>query len=230
MVPTFRSIIAASLLAVCGLAAFGGTKVASNLAGEINRASPNGANDKGPLLIAKTEVLLDRAHFSAGEVDGFDGDNFRRAIRAFQEVHSLATTRKLDRDTWSALGGNDSRLAIRSYTISDADVAGPFTKAIPADLSDMAKLPGLSYLRPLSEIAEKFHMSQSLLRRLNPGVDFSGVGTVILVADVSEMKLRAGANTVEAVSLKETPNRIATTVIVDKPANNVRAYDRSGRL
>src|ERR1700677_372015 len=43
-------------------------------------ARPRSGNDKDPRLIAKAEVLLDRVHFSSGEIDGFDGDNFRNAI------------------------------------------------------------------------------------------------------------------------------------------------------
>ena len=50
----------------------------------------------GPPGIAKTEALLDRAHFSPGEIDGVDGDNFRSALHAFQEVNGLAVTAPKD--------------------------------------------------------------------------------------------------------------------------------------
>ena len=128
-------------------------------AATINDASPNGANDKRPPLIAKAETLLDRAHFSPGEIDGLDGDNFHSAVRAFQETNSLAVTGNLDADTWNALARNATAAVLKAYTISDADVSGPFTKVIPTNLEGMAKLPGLSYTGPLAEIAEKFHMA-----------------------------------------------------------------------
>ena len=74
--------------------------------------------------------------------------------------------------------------------------------AIPTNLDQMAKLPGLSYTSPQAELAERFHMARSLLRRLNPLADFERAGTEIFVADVTEMNLRPGRQTVEAVPAK----------------------------
>jgi lipoprotein-anchoring transpeptidase ErfK/SrfK len=199
-------------------------------AATMNEATPNDANDKSPSLIAKAETLLDRAHFSPGEIDGLDGDNFRRAVRAFQETKSLTVTGNLDADTWNALASNDTAPVLKTYTTSDADVSGPFTKVIPTNLEEMARLPGLSYTGPLAELAEKFHMAQSLLRRLNPLADFERAGTEIFVADVPEMNLRPGRHTFEVVQPNNDKAPIAATIVVDKPAHNVRAYDREGRL
>ena len=61
---------------------------------------------------------------------------------------------------------------LKSYTISEEDVAGPFERQIPRPLEQMAKLHGLTYKSPLEELSEKFHMSENLLRTLNPGADF----------------------------------------------------------
>ena len=74
-------------------------------------------------------------------------------------------------------------------TISEEDVAGPFERQIPRPLEQMAKLHGLTYKSPLEELSEKFHMSENLLRTLNPGADFDRAGKTIMVADVEPMAL-----------------------------------------
>ena len=190
-------------------------------AASINEAAPQGANDKDPALIAKAEALLDRAHFSPGEIDGADGDDFRNAVRAFQAVNGLAATGELDADTWNALAPAGKAPVVKTYTISDSDVAGPFTKAIPATLEGMAKLPGLSYTSPLAELAEKFHMAQSLLQALNPRADFKRPRTEIMVADVPPLQLRPGRYAFQATPPKDLGGPIAATIVVDKPGRTV---------
>jgi lipoprotein-anchoring transpeptidase ErfK/SrfK len=228
-------VFAATLAFSLAASAAGGSPAPSRAAppitaAAVNNAAPSGANDKSPSLIVKAEALLDRAHFSPGEIDGLEGDDFRGAVRAFQETNSLTVTGNLDADTWKALASNDAAAVVKTYTISGADVSGPFTKVIPSNLEEMAKLPGLSYTSPLAELAEKFHMAQSLLRRLNPLADFQRAGTEISVADVPEMNLRPGLNAVGVVQPESEKAPIAATIVVDKPARNVRAYDREGKL
>ena len=113
-------------------------------------------------------------------------------------------TGKIDADTWNALTSNFSEAVLMSYTISDEDVAGPFDKRIPRNLDEMAKLQGLSYKEPLEELAEKFHMSEDLLRNLNPQAHLDRAGEHIAVADVKPMQLRQGRDrTVEAKSAEK---------------------------
>lgn len=91
------AILAVSLTASAASAVGSPSPAVSAItAASINCAASRGANDKYPPLIAKTEALLDRAHFSPGEIDGVDGDNFRSAVHAFQEVNGLAVTARKD--------------------------------------------------------------------------------------------------------------------------------------
>jgi lipoprotein-anchoring transpeptidase ErfK/SrfK len=196
----------------------------------IERAVPRDPNTSDPSLIAKAEVLLDQAHVSPGEIDGADGDNFRGAVRAFQAAKGLKVSGDLDVDTWKALAGDGATDVLQDYTVSDADVTGPFTKAIPTQLEEMARLPGLSYTSAVAELAEKFHMSPDLLRALNPNADFGKAGAKIVVADVRGMDLRPGRDAVEVVPTKDDAGPVAATIVIDKPGRNLRAYDQDGKF
>jgi peptidoglycan hydrolase-like protein with peptidoglycan-binding domain len=160
---------------LCGLAASPAavaTPDPTALGASIDKATPKKANDRNPALVAEAEILLDRAHVSPGEIDGLDGDNFRNAVRVFQQVNGLPVSADLDAAAWGALK-RDGAPVLKAYTITLADAAGPFTRAIPSNLEAMARLPGLSYTSAQAELAEKFHMSPTLLRELNPRADFA---------------------------------------------------------
>jgi peptidoglycan hydrolase-like protein with peptidoglycan-binding domain len=99
-------------------------------AGSIEAAVPNATN-REPSLIIRAEVLLDRDHFSPGQIDGRYGGNFRKAVRAFQQANNLADTGNINAETWMALTSNVSRPVLTTYTISETDVGRPVRQAGP---------------------------------------------------------------------------------------------------
>jgi lipoprotein-anchoring transpeptidase ErfK/SrfK len=146
-------------------------------AAALTAAIPERMNDA-----LKLQVLLDRANFSPGEIDGNIGTNTMRAVQAFQVANNLQATGEADPDTLSALEQNATEPTV-SYTIQPEDVQGPFAEKIPIDWMEMAKLKNLEYISPLEGLAEKFHASPNLLKRLNPNSQFKA-GEEIVVPNV----------------------------------------------
>jgi hypothetical protein len=85
---------------------------------------------------------------------------------------------------WHAITENDAEPALVSYKIAEKDTRGPFSKKIPEDFCAKADMERLCYTSPRELLAEKFHMSEDLLRKLNPGASFDKDGQEIVVANV----------------------------------------------
>ena len=145
----------------------------SSTNGQTTPAAPDPA-------VARAQILLDRANFSPGVIDGLGGDNTRQAIAAFEKAAGLPEDGVLDAEVFRRLTAGDNGKVMADYTITAADLAGPFIGQVPSDLEAMSKLATVGYATPLEALAEKFHMTEGLLRALNPGVDFGKAGQTII--------------------------------------------------
>ncbi|MGY4236454.1 lipoprotein-anchoring transpeptidase ErfK/SrfK [Bradyrhizobium sp. USDA 4449] len=195
-----------------------GAFAAEMTADAINSAEPSKrtlSTEKPTPAGVHLQVLLDRAHFSPGEIDGKFGENAKKALRAYAEARQLPSSDAPTNDVWQALR-TDERQVTATYTITDKDVAGPFLRKLPAKMEDMKDIPHLGYTSPREELAEKFHMSEQLLVALNPGRHFDRAGETIVVVDTAD-----GGGTAPAK---------ADRVEIDKVRQTVKLFDKSNAL
>jgi lipoprotein-anchoring transpeptidase ErfK/SrfK len=179
----------------------------------VNDATWRQGTQSTPFLI-KLQVLLDRAHASPSQIDAKPGENTRKALAAFREMQSLPSGEKIDETLWRTLTRDDKEPVLASYIISAKDVAGPFIEKVPSDYREKANLKRLAYISAEELLAEKFHMSEALLRQLNPGAAFDQAGTEIVVASVQR---------------EDLPRKIAR-IEVNAAEQRVRAYDKDDRV
>ena len=184
--------------------------------GAVNGAQFTGTPlPEGPsALVLKLQVLLDRAGYSPGVIDGVMGENVSKAIVAAEAGSGLAQNGVITAELWQVLAGGQDGAVLGTYRITPQDVAGPFAPDLPSDYGELAKLKRAAYRDPREMFAERFHMDERLLADMNPEADFAVPGTELIVALPGEPK--AGPP--------------VTYLIADKTRKMLLGYDAENRL
>jgi lipoprotein-anchoring transpeptidase ErfK/SrfK len=210
------TVLATSLALPLSLAAQQPMPIAETAAatGKLDAAAANNAaTQQGPSALLRLQVLLDRAHFSPGQIDGQVGSNQQRALRGYQAAHGLKVTGEPDAATWQALNA-DTTAVVADYTLTAEDIAGPYVQ-IPKDIAKQAGLKALGYTSLAEALGERFHVAPDTLQQLNQGVDFGRVtaGTAIKVTNIGGT---------EAIPK-------AARIVVDKSDSTLTLLDAQGK-
>ena len=179
------------------------------------------------------QVLLDRAGFSPGVIDGMSGMSFEAALKGFQTARGMQVSGQLDNPTRQALL-QDRAPSVRRLRIDESDARGPFTP-IPKEPEQQAKMERLAYRNLLEKIAEKFHTTPATVIALNNPSMVLKAGTVLRLPNVLPSSRNYDGVKPDIAQLLSDLNISAQQpkakrVVVDKSDKLVRVFGEGDRL
>lgn len=199
------------------------------------RQLPPSATQAGSVVLL--QAYLDRQNFSAGAIDGSEGPLYEAAVKAYEEAYPGVIT-SADGEVPKALremGGAYTEYALR---MEDFRWIGALqTRITPGKKSsrtsssstpeptfqDLTQGGFLPYRSAWEFVAERFHCSESFLRRINPGVKATPViGTVFLVPNVEPFEIE------NALKAPLQPEPDAAAPVTAKIVNLTRLEIRKG--
>ena len=191
--------------------------------GRAQQQQPLQQPGRAQLRMEEIQILLDRAGFSVGQIDGGGGANTQKAIAAFQQSQGLQASGELDPASLGKLMEVTGGTPWINYTITEEDTAGPFLQEYPATMEEKSKLPYLGYTSIYAKMGEKFHINSGLLRGYNSGVPFKA-GQTIVAPNVIPMEL---SHTGKAVAGQAWSDY---TIVASKNALTLELFDSQNRI
>ena len=131
--------------------------------------------------IFEAQVAMIRNGISPGPIDAALGSQTRIALSVFQQSRHLPVTGKLD-DATRALLVLDAPV-VTTYTVTTQDLAR--LQPLGKTWIDKSQQTALDYETELELVAEKSHSHQSMIRVLNPNLNWTNlaVGTALKIPD-----------------------------------------------
>lgn len=173
----------------------------------------------------RAQILLDRAHFSPGEIDGHYGENSKIAIIGYQAARRLPATGVIDAATWQSLNA-DLNPVLVPYAITQEDATGPYEQ-IPSGMMEQSQLKSLGFQYAGEALGERFHIEPKLLETLNAGKSFTTVGEQILVPNVTRQLGLVQADRITVSKSAKTVTALAAdgTVLAQYPSTTGSEHD-----
>lgn len=157
--------------------------------------STNGGFPRIVQTALEAQIAMDRRGISCGSLDGRIGSQTRAAIRAFQQASQIPVTGELDAATKSRLILFAPPLG--TYIVTTNDLA----RLQPLNHTWLGKSrqTALDYESVLELVAEQSHAHPTLIRNLNPAVNWASVaaGCSLLVPDAARAEPATRASFVQ---------------------------------
>ena len=165
------------------------------------------------------QIHLDRAGFSCSTIDGVWGRKAERALRRYEAARTkdgkpvFAATPEKAYDRYFA----DAPDPFRVVEVTQADLDA--LVRIPEDPAARAELPRMGYESVKEMFAERGHLSQIALSKMNPGVDWDNVkpGLRLVIPDFPSIEdeltaAERGRRRLEAALVKISVTNLEVTV------------------
>ena len=176
------------------------------------------------------QIHLDRAGFSCSTIDGQWGAKSENALRAYEAERT--------KDLKPAFAASPEQAYNRYF----ASAPEPFrvvevTRAdidalvkIPDDPAERAKLPRMGYESIKEMFAERGHLSQIALSKMNPGVDWENVkpGLKLVIPNFPSIEEELAAGERGKPNRPKRPE--AALVKISISSSQIRAFDAEGNL
>jgi lipoprotein-anchoring transpeptidase ErfK/SrfK len=180
----------------------------------IGRLAQQHPDDPERKEMVRVQILLDRALFRPGKIDGLGGEFTQKAADRYCAAFHLPPGARLDTSGIPE--------PYRSYTVTEQDVA--WTGATASKPQEQEKLKRLPYADTWEELAEKFHTDLDFVQELNPSLkDPPKAGDTVRVPDVEpfdmqavvdlEKQRRAAARAKKQATPTPSPDALAATPV-----------------
>ena len=176
------------------------------------------------------QVYLDRAGFSCNTIDGQWGVKSENALRCFENARangrkpSFAATPERAYDLYFSRAPN----LFHAVEVTQRDIDA--LVAITDDPAERARLGRMGYESIQEMFAERGHLSQIALARLNPGVDWNNVkpGQRIVIPDFPPMSDELAAGERRRPDRPRRPEAALVKVSISK--SQIMVYGVDGRV